>query len=59
MAGISQVIACEGVEAAAAEEGGADQDVDEVKHGNAPGSAAKPLYTGGMLPARELVGVSH
>jgi hypothetical protein len=40
MASASQVVAGDGVEDAAAQEGGADQDVDQVKHGDAPGSAA-------------------
>jgi hypothetical protein len=40
MAVASQVVAGDGVEDAAAQEGGADQDVEKVKHGDAPGSAA-------------------
>jgi hypothetical protein len=40
----SQVIAGEGVEHAAAKEGGADQNVDDVKHGIAPGSATLPPH---------------
>jgi hypothetical protein len=40
MALASQVVAGEGVEDAAAQEGGADQDIEKVKHGGAPGSAA-------------------
>jgi hypothetical protein len=45
----SQVVAGEGVEDAAAQEGGADQDEDDVKHGDAPGSAAIALHADGIL----------
>jgi hypothetical protein len=37
----SQVVAGEGVKDAAAQEGGADQDVENVKHGDFPRSATK------------------
>ena len=40
MAVASQLIAGFGVEDAAAQEGGTDQDEDDVKHGDAPGSSA-------------------
>jgi hypothetical protein len=49
MAVASQVVAGEGVEDAAAQEGGADQDEDDVKHGDAPGSAAIAQHAGCML----------
>jgi hypothetical protein len=44
MAVASQVVAGEGVEDAAAQEGGADQDVENVKHGDFPRSATKPPH---------------
>src|SRR4051794_16184578 len=40
---VSQVVAGDGVEHAAAEEGGADQQVDDVKHWIAPNSPAAGL----------------
>jgi hypothetical protein len=49
MAMASQVIAGDGVEHAAAQEGGADQDVDDVKHGDTPGSAANARQASRML----------
>jgi hypothetical protein len=45
----SQAVAGVGVEDAAAQEGGADQDVENVKHGDAPGSAANAPHAVGML----------
>jgi hypothetical protein len=45
----SQVVAGEGVEDAAAQEGGADQDEDDVKHGDAPGSATIAPHAGRTL----------
>jgi hypothetical protein len=44
MAVASQVVAGEGVENAAAQEGGADQDVENVKHGDFPRSATRPPH---------------
>jgi len=46
MAVASQVVAGDGVEDAAAKEGGGDQDVKNVKHGDAPGSAAIAPHAG-------------
>jgi hypothetical protein len=42
----SQVVAGDGVEHAPAQEGGADYDVENVKHGEAPGSATDALHAG-------------
>ena len=42
----SQVVAGEGVEDAAAQEGGADQDEEDVKHGDVPGSSATAAACG-------------
>ena len=46
MAVASQVVAGDSVEDAAAQEGGADYDVEQVKHGDAPGSAAIAPHAG-------------
>jgi hypothetical protein len=44
-----QSVAGDGVEHAATQEGGADQDVENVKHGDAFGSASMPRHAAGML----------
>ena len=43
------MVAGDRVELAAAEEGSADQDVDDVKHGDVPRSATMPLYAADKL----------
>ena len=45
----SQVIAGDGVQHTAAQEGGAYQDVDDVEHGDFPRSATTPPHAAGML----------
>jgi hypothetical protein len=49
MALASQMIAGDRVEHAAAEEGGTDQDVDDVEHGDVPRSATTPRHAGGHV----------
>jgi hypothetical protein len=49
MAMASQLVAGFGVEDAAAQEGSADQDVENIKHGDFPRSATKPPHAAGML----------
>jgi hypothetical protein len=49
-----QSIAGDGVEHAAAQEGGADQDVENVEHDDAFGSALVPRHAAGMLRCTQL-----
>jgi hypothetical protein len=49
MAMASQVIAGDGVQHAAAKEGGAYQDVDDIEHGGCPWSATTPPHAVSML----------
>jgi hypothetical protein len=49
MALASQMVARDGVKHAAAQEGGAYQDVDDIEHDDFPWSATKPPHTVGML----------
>lgn len=55
----SQVIAGDGVEHAAAQEGAAYQDVYDIEHGDFPRSATTPPHAAGMLrcttPSPDLV----
>jgi hypothetical protein len=44
MAVASQSVAGDGVKHAAAQEGGADQDVDDIEHGDFPRSATRPPH---------------
>jgi hypothetical protein len=44
-----QVVAGEGVEDAAAQEGGTDQDVENVEHDDFPRSATRPPHAAGTL----------
>jgi hypothetical protein len=43
------MVAGDCVQHASAKEGGTDQDVDDVKHGDFPWSATRPLHAAGML----------
>jgi hypothetical protein len=45
----SQMVAGDGIEHAGAQEGGADQDVENVKHVDAPGSDLPVPHAAGML----------
>jgi hypothetical protein len=49
-----QSVAGEGVEHAAAQEGGADQDVENVEHGDAFGSAFMTRHAAGMLRSAQI-----
>jgi hypothetical protein len=49
MALASQMVAGDCVEHATTEEGGTNQDVDDVEHDGFPWSATRPLHAAGML----------
>jgi hypothetical protein len=54
MAVALQVVAGEGVEDATAQEGGADQDVENVKHCDFPRTATEPPHAAGMLRCTQI-----